>query len=119
MTTPRWRTPPPIPNGSASELDLNDPEIREIVGLYVDRLPRDFERLQSAWRSRDWDDLAKQVHSLKGSAAMTGFPMLSQAAQIWKNSFNAAMNGASQAMQELKALGQRVQRPEELVAACC
>jgi CheY-like chemotaxis protein len=97
-----------------TDLDVDDPEIREIVGLYVDRLPSDLEQLQSAWESRNWTDLSQRVHSLKGSAAMTGFSRLSEAARELEDILESRDDRRTQqALEELQELGQRVQRPEE------
>jgi len=63
-----------------SELDLSDAEVRDIVNLFVERLAPDLERISAAWEDRDWEALDRQAHLLKGTAAMTGFAALSEAA---------------------------------------
>ena len=64
----------------ASELNLDDPEIREIVELFIDRLDADLSRLEQALELQDWSALRHEAHSLKGTAAMVGFSRLSKAA---------------------------------------
>ncbi len=63
-----------------SELDLTDPELRDIVEDFIGRLNRDLDRLEAAWNDRDWTALDRHAHQLKGTAAMTGFSTLSEAA---------------------------------------
>jgi len=61
-------------------LDLSDPEVKDIVCEFAARLPQDLCDLKAAWQNRDWLLLHQRAHSLKGTAAMTGFAALSQAA---------------------------------------
>jgi PAS domain S-box-containing protein len=60
-----------------SELDTNDAELREIVVDFIERLTTYRLQLREAWQQRDWESLREQGHSLKGTAAMVGFPTIS------------------------------------------
>jgi CheY-like chemotaxis protein/HPt (histidine-containing phosphotransfer) domain-containing protein len=63
-----------------SNLDLEDPELREIVLQFVADLSNRCGELRLAAEATDWHRLAVRAHSLKGTAAMTGFLQLSEAA---------------------------------------
>jgi two-component system, sensor histidine kinase len=85
--TPEAAFRPSIQNSSDTEsdsigceLDLSDPEVKDIVGEFVARLPQDLAELRAAWDDRNWLLLHQRSHSLKGTAAMTGFSALSHAA---------------------------------------
>ena len=50
-----------------------DPDLGDIVALYVAEMPERIEALQSRFLARDWPGLASYAHQLKGSAGSHGF----------------------------------------------
>jgi len=50
-----------------------DPDLAEIVALFVDEMPGRIERLHCLLESRQWDGLCRAAHQLKGSAGSHGF----------------------------------------------
>lgn len=67
------------PRVLASEY-ADDPEMREIVQLFVSELPDRIALIQSACNSRELSSLRRTVHQLKGASAGYGFPTIGQAA---------------------------------------
>lgn len=57
-----------------------DPEMRDIVALFVDDLPRRALGLRVAMDSGDRDRLRTLAHQLRGSAGGYGFPAIGNAA---------------------------------------
>jgi HPt (histidine-containing phosphotransfer) domain-containing protein len=63
----------------------NDPELSELVELFVADLPERAATLRTA-HANDRGDLRRIVHQLKGAAGSYGFPQLSHAASILEQS---------------------------------
>ncbi|MGV3486591.1 MAG: ATP-binding protein [Planctomycetaceae bacterium] len=63
-----------------SELDLRDPEFRDIVDDFTSRITGMLDELAEDLANADWPSLRVRAHTLKGTAGMVGFPSLAQAA---------------------------------------
>lgn len=61
-------------------LPMDDPEFREIVQEFVERLHQQLAEFQAAWIAGDMQELAKLAHWIKGSGGTAGFDMLTQPA---------------------------------------
>ena len=57
-----------------------DPDLREIVLMFVDEMPDRVATLSSELTARDWDGLRRTTHQLKGAAGSYGFASISHAA---------------------------------------
>ena len=69
-----------------SELSA-DPDMIELVEMFVQELPGKAEALERSLAEGDWDSLAKLAHQLKGSAGSHGFPSITErAARVEQNS---------------------------------
>jgi hypothetical protein len=55
------------------ELPFDDPEFREIIPGFVDKLKSDVEELQIAWQNGDLETVGYIAHWLKGTAGTMGF----------------------------------------------
>jgi len=62
-----------IAEGIRSSLDLNDPELFEIVAEFVERLRDKIEQMDQAWNAGNLEEIARLAHWLKGSAGTAGF----------------------------------------------
>jgi HPt (histidine-containing phosphotransfer) domain-containing protein len=62
-----------------SEL-ASDPDLAEIVELFVDEMPRRVANLESRFERRDWLELERAAHQIKGAAGSYGFNQLTPAA---------------------------------------
>lgn len=56
-----------------STLPFDDPEFREIIIGFVDRLRLEITELQRVWANRDFDEVARIAHWMKGAAGTMGF----------------------------------------------
>jgi two-component system, sensor histidine kinase and response regulator len=63
-----------------SDLPMDDPEFREIVIEFVDRLRANLDKMRSAASVKDYQTLGGLAHWLKGSAGTAGFSALTAAA---------------------------------------
>ena len=51
----------------------DDPDLREIVTMFVDEMPLRIEKLLDEYRSKKWGDLKQTAHQLKGTVGSYGF----------------------------------------------
>ncbi len=58
----------------------DDPDLFEIVKMFVDEMPTRIDRLIAEFNSRDWESLKQTAHQLKGSAGSYGFGEVTPAA---------------------------------------
>jgi PAS domain S-box-containing protein len=92
-----------------SELDLTDPEVNDIVNQFIARLEGYLGGLRTAWQTRDWIGLDQQAHSLKGTAAMIGFPDLSAAAaRLEEIAATREERGIERALASVEAMAKRI-----------
>jgi HPt (histidine-containing phosphotransfer) domain-containing protein len=86
---------------------VNDPDLAEIVAMFVDEMPARLRDLQAQAGCANWDQLARLAHQLKGAAGSYGFDHITPfAARLEK----AVRNGEPQASVHAAV--------EELVDAC-
>ncbi len=74
---------PHLPSASTSQLRsqfADDPEMAELVELFVSELPDRVESLERALTSGEFAQLQRLAHQLKGASAGYGFPTIGQAA---------------------------------------
>ena len=57
-----------------------DPEMAELVELFITELPARVNALRSAWQAGQVSDVERMAHQLKGSSAGYGFPAIGDAA---------------------------------------
>ncbi|MGD9646581.1 MAG: response regulator [Pirellulales bacterium] len=62
-------------------LPLEPTRYQKIVAMFVDRLDRQLEAMQSAARAANWDDLALLAHWLKGAGGTVGFGCFTEPAE--------------------------------------
>lgn len=62
-----------------SELS-GDPDMADLIGLFLAELPKRVESLTQAWRAREFETIHRLAHQLKGSSAGYGFPAIGTAA---------------------------------------
>jgi CheY-like chemotaxis protein/HPt (histidine-containing phosphotransfer) domain-containing protein/anti-sigma regulatory factor (Ser/Thr protein kinase) len=99
---------PPI----ASSLPVDDPEFREIVEEFVERLRGKLDEMRQAWQRGDFDALARLAHWLKGSGGTAGFAAFTQpAARLEKVARQQQTEQIETVLDELAALYHRVGMP--------
>ena len=91
----------------------DDPEMLELIRLFVEEIPSRVASLQSLWESRRIQDLRRAVHQLKGAGGGYGFgPLGAAAAQLESSIIRAETDSGEQ------ALG-RIQRElDDLIDMC-
>jgi histidine phosphotransfer protein HptB len=57
-----------------------DPELGEIVGMFVEEMPGRVVSLLERLSKKDWDGLRQSAHQLKGAAGSYGFGAISPCA---------------------------------------
>jgi histidine phosphotransfer protein HptB len=57
-----------------------DPDLREIVDLFVEEMPDRVATLLDKLQSQDWEGLRQAAHQLKGAAGSYGFDAISPCA---------------------------------------
>jgi HPt (histidine-containing phosphotransfer) domain-containing protein len=53
-----------------------DPDMRELVEMFVDEMPDKIRSLQNLWDSRDLENLKRLAHQLKGASGGYGFTVV-------------------------------------------
>lgn len=58
----------------------HDPDMQELVGMFVDEMPERIRSLQDLWETRDLETLKRVAHQLKGASGGYGFMVVGKAA---------------------------------------
>jgi CheY-like chemotaxis protein len=64
-----------------SSLPAHDPVFREIVEGFADHLKEQLDELRSAWSRRDFEEVARLAHWLKGAGGTVGFHVFTEPAK--------------------------------------
>jgi HPt (histidine-containing phosphotransfer) domain-containing protein len=91
----------------------DDPEMSELVQLFVGELPARLDAMASAWEQGDVAALRRLTHQLKGAGAGYGFPAVGKAAGEVEKAVVAFGGGIPEA--EVEKVRQKV---DELLALC-
>jgi len=71
----------PNPPGVPLRSDLvGDPDMAELVDLFVTELPQRMKAASEAWSDQRLEDLRRMAHQLRGAGASYGFPTIGDAA---------------------------------------
>lgn len=57
-----------------------DPDLRELVEMYVDEMPDRMGALREKLASADWEELRRLAHQMKGAAGSYGFESITPVA---------------------------------------
>lgn len=109
----------PKPSGSRPIVSqyANDPEMAELVELFISELPTRLNAFQSAWRANQFRDLRRMAHQLKGASAGYGFPAIGDAAGALEHRLGEVEQEAS--LQALKSIGEEFSRLVDLCSRAC
>jgi len=64
----------------------DDPDLHELVKMFVEEMPTRIERLTKEFCEKNWDDLKNLAHQLKGAAGSYGFGEVTPAAEKLEHS---------------------------------
>lgn len=67
-----------------------DPDLGEIVELFVEEMPSRIQTLVEQYNSEDWEGLQRTAHQLKGAAGSYGFDGISPVAARLERFLDAA-----------------------------
>ncbi len=59
-----------------------DPDLAEIVEMFVDEMPDRIGAILNCLESEDWEGLQRASHQLKGAAGSYGFPSITPCAGV-------------------------------------
>jgi HPt (histidine-containing phosphotransfer) domain-containing protein len=91
----------------------NDPDMAEIVEMFVDEMPQRTEQLTKLWSSQQMEDLKRFAHQIKGASGGYGFPTVGAAAAKVESTLNALSEGSATAsLQDLR------KQVEDLINLC-
>lgn len=105
--------PNPSAIGPIKSQFSNDPDMREIVELFVQEMPERIEAINTLWRDQQLNELRRAAHQLKGAGGGYGFPTVGQAAARLEQSLMALEHGSAKA--SIDTLRTQF---EELVSLC-
>ena len=92
-----------------SSLPMSNPKFRVIVEKFVARLETQLSAIDDAWSERDYDQLKKLGHWLKGSAGSVGFgQFVDPARALDQSSANREDANIQDAIRELHAIHDRI-----------
>lgn len=103
---------PPAAGPIRSEFS-NDPDMREIVEMYVQEMPERVNKLQELWSTQQMDELKRLAHQLKGASGGYGFSPVGTAAASVERSLMALSEGSATA-----SLEQLRDQFEQLLSMC-
>jgi len=90
---------------------VGDPDLEELVALFVREMPDRVAALESLLADCDWDALRRSAHQLKGAAGSYGFAPISPSAAKVEDAIRQTSSEESirQAVAELIDLCERAQ----------
>lgn len=59
-----------------------DPDLAEIVEMFVDEMPERIENILTCYQAEDWEGLRRASHQLKGAAGSYGFTPITPCAGV-------------------------------------
>ena len=101
----------PCPSSEAirSLLPTDDPELREVVGEFIETLHLRLDEMQTAGENGELTKLGELAHWLKGAGGTVGFDCFTAPAGNLEQAVRSAEpNGIAASLRELQVLGSRV-----------
>lgn len=71
----------PQPNPPLRSEFASDPDMMELVELYVEDMPERIAAMRTCWETADGEELRRLAHQLKGASAGYGFPSVGEVAR--------------------------------------
>lgn len=95
---------PTIENQSPVYSSLGgDPDLGELVDMFVDEMPDRIASLKTQGETREWGELRRAAHQLKGAAGSYGFNQVTPVAAALETSCND-LRGEEQILGDLDQL---------------
>jgi len=88
-----------------SELLIEQPDCRELVVSFVEKLPGLIAELQSLNDQQDWNTMKDRIHDLKGLGGGYGYPQVSEiASAIESGLLSQQLNPIAEQLDQLREL---------------
>ena len=110
---PHMPTRPSPHEGQIRSEFSNDPNMREIVEMYVTEMPERISMLSGLWSAQKFEDLRRVAHQLKGASGGYGFAVVGAAAGRLEGTLLSLTDGG--AASNLRELREQV---DELLSLC-
>lgn len=81
-----------------------DPEMKELLEVFVSDLPAKLDAIERAWRAADMDSIRRITHQLKGASGGYGFGPVGSAAARLEATLSSQTSDLESAQQELLSL---------------
>lgn len=95
-----------------SSLPTSDPEFRQIVDEFIDRLRGQMDKVSQAWLQGDLEQLSSLAHWIRGSGGTAGFPALTEPARLLEQAAREEwLDEVAAAISQLKELTSKIARP--------
>ncbi|MBU6412875.1 MAG: Hpt domain-containing protein [Planctomycetes bacterium] len=79
-----------------------DPDMQELVGLFVSELPDRVAKLNATWNQSQLGEVQRLAHQLKGASAGYGFPTIGDAAGKLEDALRASDAANQSSLNSLK-----------------
>lgn len=104
--------PPSAPLTPLQSEFASDPDMSELIDLFVTELPARVDSIVAAFRSGDADVVKRISHQLKGAAGGYGFPTMGEAASVVERTLKTSADPQ-------QALASMTDQVRALVDLCC
>jgi CheY-like chemotaxis protein/HPt (histidine-containing phosphotransfer) domain-containing protein len=92
-----------------SRLPASNPRFRPIIEKFIRRLGEQLDAMTKAWNDRNFDEIARLAHWLKGAGGTVGFDAFTEpAAKLEQLAKSKSADQVEQAIVELRRLADRV-----------
>lgn len=81
-----------------------DPDLIELVEMFVDEIPDKIAVFEAACKTKDWDKLRIVSHQMKGAAGSYGFRPLSEEAAILEKCLKDAVTDENLIIEKVNSL---------------
>ena len=81
----------------------HDPDMRELIAMFVDEMPERVATLESLARSRDFEGLKRLAHQLKGASGGYGFTRVGTAAGVLEETLKSASASHESELSKIQA----------------
>lgn len=110
----------PTPDAPLVSEFAADPDMHELIGMFVDEMPERIRTLEQLAAAGDFESLKRLAHQLKGASGGYGFPTVGNAAGQLEQSLKALLAaGSNQGTSDrLAAIRSEVESLVELCQRC-
>jgi HPt (histidine-containing phosphotransfer) domain-containing protein len=81
----------------------NDPDMAELVALFLGEMPARARAVRDSFTARDWTVLTTAAHRLRGSAGGYGFPAIGEAAASLEDALRRERGREEAALERIAA----------------